>query len=485
MRIRRPLSLVASSLVMLAAAAAPLLAQSTRQLTAEDYARAEKFLAQGTVPLVTGFGVRPTWLPDGRFWYRTTVPEGSAFFVVDPAKRTRTSLFDARRLATALAAATGGRVDAARLPFQSVDLEKDNRAITVSLQGKRWRCDLQQYACTTADTARPAGAVPANASLSPDGQRAVFIRDFNLWVRELATGAERQLTTDGIKDFGYATDNAGWVHSANPVVSWSPDSRQVATFQHDGRGVRDMYLVSTNVGAPKLEAWKYPMPGDSAVFRISRVVIDVGAGGSAPRMTRLQLPPDFHRSTVSDHVNCGGEICDLQWFPDGSRFAFVSSSRDHKHAWFRIADARTGEVRTLFEETSQTQIGDASLNEHLWKILPASNELIWWSQKEGWLQLYLHDLATGKLKNRITAGEGNVDEIVSVDEKSRTIFFLGAGKEPGRDPYFQHFYRIGFDGKGQKLLTPEVANHVVSLSPDGRYFADSYSTPNTPPGFNP
>jgi dipeptidyl aminopeptidase/acylaminoacyl peptidase len=477
MRIRRHV-LSFAAFGMLVAAGTPLLAQS-RQLTAEDYARAERFLAPQTVPLVTGFGVRPTWLPDGRFWYRTTAADGAAFYVVDPAKRSRTSLFDARRLATALAAATGARVDASRLPFQSVDLEKDNRGITVSLQGKRWRCDIQQYACTTADTnaARAAGETPPNSSVSPDGRRAVFIRDYNLWVKELATGKETQLTSDGVKDFGYATDNAGWVHSPNPVVSWSPDSRRVATFQHDGRGAREMALVSTNVGAPTIDIWKYPMPGDSIVFRITRVVIDV----DTPKVTRLQMAPDFHRSTVSDHVNCGGELCDLQWFPDGARLAFVSSSREHKHAWFRVADARTGEVKTLFEETSKTQIGDASLNEHLWKILPASNELIWWSQKEGWLQLYLHDLATGRLKNRITSGEGNVDEIVRVDEKSRTIFFLGAGKEPGRDPYFQHLYRIGFDGKGLKLLTPEVANHVVSVSPDGRYFADSWSTPDTPP----
>ena len=482
MRIRRPVLSLAFGLL---AAGTPLAAQATRQLTAEDYARAERFLAQGTLPLVTGFGVRPTWLPDGRFWYRTSVPEGAAFYVVDPARRTRTSLFETQRLATALAAATGSRVDASRLPFQSVDLDKDGRGIHVRVQGRRWHCDLQQYSCTPGDTnaaARADGRAGLYSSVSPDGRRAVFIRDYNLWVMELATGRETQLTTDGIKDFGYATDNAGWVHSDNPVLTWSPDSRRIATFQHDGRGVREMHMVSTNVGAPKLETWKYPFPGDSVVFRITRVVIDVGADGGAPKVTRLQMEPDFHRSTVSDHVSCSGNtVCDLQWFPDGSRIAFVSSSRDHKRAWMRVADARTGEVRTLFEETSKTQIGDASLNEHLWKILPASNELIWWSQKEGWLQLYLHDLATGRLKNRITSGDGNVDEIVRVDEKSRTIWFLGAGKEPGRDPYFQHLYRIGFDGKGLKLLTPEVANHVVSLSPDGRYFADSRSTPDTPP----
>ena len=97
------------------------------------------------------------------------------------------------------------------------------------------------------------------------------------------------------------------------------------------------------------------------------------------------------------------------------------------------------------------EAGDASLTENLWRVLPASNELIWWSQRDNWTHLYLYDLNSGRLKNRITTGDGNVDDILRVDEKARTIYFMGQGKEPGRDPYFQHLYRIGFDGVGQVL----------------------------------
>jgi dipeptidyl aminopeptidase/acylaminoacyl peptidase len=469
----RPLRLV--PLLLVAPLAAPLLAQQPRQLTAEDYARAERALGTTTAPLVTGTGVRPTWLPDGRFWYRVSVPDGTAYMVVDPAKRTRAPLFDQARLAAALSQATGERVQGNRLPFQDLDLSPDARTLTVSVQRRRWRCDLQRYACAPGDSLR----IPENASVSPDGKRAVYIRDNDLWLRELATGADTQLTTDGVQDYGYATDNAGWTHSDRPVVTWSPDSRQVATFQHDARGVRDMYLVSTNVSNPRLQAWKYPLPGDSVVFRIERVIVSLQDG--QPRVVRLRMPPDAHRSTVSDHIACGGEICDVQWYPDGSTLAFVSSARDHKTAWFRVADARTGEVRTLFEERMPTQVGDASFPEKLWRVLPASNELIWWSQRDNWIHLYLYDLTTGQLKNRITSGEGNVEDVVRVDEKARVIYFMGQGKEAGRDPYFQHLYRIGFDGRGEALLTPEDANHVVSMSPDGRYFVDTYSTPTTPP----
>ncbi|HSJ14384.1 MAG TPA: DPP IV N-terminal domain-containing protein [Longimicrobiales bacterium] len=457
-----------------------LSAQEARQLTADDYARAERFLGVNTMPLVQGMVSAPAWLDGGRVSYRVTTPGGFSFMVVDPARGSRAELFDLQRMGAALAAASGGQVEPARLPPQSFRVSKDGRTLEVPTADQVWRCDLQTYACAAADTAAARNA-PPNSIPSPDGRWAAFIRDHNLWARDLTTGRDVPLTTDGIEDFGYATDNAGWLHSDRPVLTWSADSRKIATFQHDGRGVNDMYLVSTNVGSPRLEAWKYPLPGDSVIFRISRVVIDLGAEGG-PQVVRFQMPPDAHRSTVTDHVACNGNsVCDLQWYPDGSHIAFVSSSRDHKQAWFRIADAGTGAVRTLFEERSETQIGDASLSENLWKVLPASNELIWWSQRDNWIHLYLYDLATGRLKNRITTGDGNVTDIVHVDERARTIYFMGQGKEPGRDPYFQHLYRIGFDGRNQRLLTPENAHHVITPSPDGRHFIDGYSTPDTPP----
>src|SRR5260370_12684378 len=94
--------------------------------------------------------------------------------------------------------------------------------------------------------------------------------------------------------------------------------------------------------------------------------------------------------------------------------------------------------------------------------------------------MYLYDIATGKLKNQITHGEGNVTQVLHVDEKERTIYFLGVGKEAGVDPYFQHYYSIKFDGKDMKLLTPENADHAITPSPDGRYFVDVYSTVTHP-----
>jgi dipeptidyl aminopeptidase/acylaminoacyl peptidase len=467
--------------------AVPAIAQQTSNaqnaLTAADYARAEKWMGYNTNPLVFRAGVRPVWQGDGRFWYRVTTAEGSEFVMVESASGTKTPAFDHAKLAEALSTAAGSKFDAHHLPFTDFELSADGQTISFSAQRRRWKCDLTAGKCEAAGAAPAAGQGAAgrggvgNSIMSPDKKRAAFIRDFNLWVRDAASGKETQLTTDGVKDFGYATDNAGWTHSDRPVLVWSPDSKKIATFQQDQRGVGEMYLVETRVGHPTLQAWKYPLPGDEVVTTIQRVIIEV----DTPRVIRLKLPPDQHRSTLCDDVQCrGGEWADVEWTPDATQLAFVSTSRDHKHAQLRIADAATGNIRDVLEETAETQYesGQGRFN---WRYLPAKNEVIWYSERDNWGQLYLYDATTGKLKNQITSGDGVVTQLLKVDEKNRQLYFLAAGREKGRDPYFIHLYRVGFDGKNLSLLTPEDGNHEISLSPSGSFFFDSYSKPDVPP----
>lgn len=457
-------------------------------LTAADYAHAEKFMPYNTNPLVYGAD-RVTWLSGDHFWLRSTSPEGSEYVIVDAATGERKPAFDHAALAAALSKATGGHYDPKHLPARSLGFSDDGQAFSFVIRGNRWECTLQNYECSEKEAVSGMGfgqqneslsariAFEHNESLSPDGQKAVFIRDYNLWVRDIPSDKETQLTTDGVKDFGYATDNAGWTYSDRPIVLWSPDSKKIATYQQDQRGDGEMYVVHTQVGHPKLEEWKYPLPGDPVVTTIQRVVIDL----DGPRVVRFQMPPDQHRSTLCDDVACKpGEWSDVQWSPDSTHVAFVSTSRDHRHEQLRVADAATGEVRDVLKEDVSTfyESGNGMVD---WRYLPASNEVIWFSERDNWGQLYLYDLQSGQLKSQITTGEGNVTQVLRVDEKNRVIYFLGVGKEKGRDPYFIHFYRIGFDGSNLKLLTPENANHDVTLSPSGRYFVDSYSTPDTPP----
>ncbi len=443
------------------------------KLTAEDYRRGENALSAHTYPLVFRDDVRPSWLDGHRFWYRNSIPEGQEFILVDARKKTKAQAFDHEKLAAALTKATGTNYTAFQLPFSSFEFAQGGQAIVFQAKDKQFTCNLKTYAWTLEEEPERPGR---KYFLSPDGAKAAFIRDFNLWMKDVATGEETQLTTDGEEDFGYATNNAGWIKSERPVLLWSPDSKKIATFQHDGRGVGEMYLATTNVGHPKLEAWKYPLPGDSLIFRIHRVVIHL----DGPRVVRLQMPPDPHRSSVTDHVaGRDGTFLDVEWSADGNQLAFLSNSRDHKEAVLRVADPETGEVRSVLEEREETFF-ESGYRVSNWHVLKESNEVIWFSQRSDWGHLYLYDLTTGQLKHPITQGGWNVLQVLKVGEKERTIYFTGVGKEPG-DPYFQYLYRVGIDGSGLQLLTPDSANHEISLSPSGEYFVDSYSTPATPP----
>ena len=448
-------------------------AQSPRALTAADYARAERLMGYNTTALVSGGGVSPTWLPDDRFWYRNTTRNGPEFILVDPARKTRARAFDHARRAAALARAADTTVDPMRLPFTRIELSPDLLSVTVEVRRRRWTCDTAGASCAPA----PAAPAPRNSVTSPDGKRAVFIRDYDLWLKDLSTGQETALTSDGVKDYGYATDNAGWTSSDRPIVLWSPDSRKIATYQQDQRKVGEMYLVESKAGHPTLKAWKYPLPGDSIITMIERVVIDV----DGRKVVRLQMPPDQHRSTTCDDVACEGpgEWGDVQWSPDGSQLAFVSTSRDHKRAWLRLADAATGAVREVMQDSSPTFF-ESGFDRVNWKYLPASGEVIWYWHRPEWGHLYLYDLETARLKNPVTSGDWNVLQVLRVDPRDRTVFFLGAGREPG-DPYFRHFYRVKLDGSGLKALSPEDADHQISVSPSGRYFVDVYSKPDVPP----
>jgi dipeptidyl-peptidase-4 len=476
---------VAAGLVLGFGAASGAMAQG-KQLTAEDYARAEKWMAYNVNSLVYHGVTRPTWMEDGRFWYRDNGPQGVTYVVVDPAKGTKAPAFDQEKLAAALTTATSGKMkaEAHHLVISEIEFSSADKTVTVGNGSRKFRCDLNGVGtCSEIPVpgAKPgepvAGRTRAASDVSPDKKKAAFIRDWNLWIRDTTTGKETQLTTDGVKDFGYATDNAGWTMSDNPILVWSPDSKRIATFQQDQRKTGEMYLVPVTNSHPALRAWKYPLVGDKDVTMIERVVIDV----DSKQVVRLKMPPDQHRSTLCDDVSCrgGSGWDDVQWSDDSKHLAFVSTSRDHKTEALRIADAASGQIRDVMGETT-AKFYESGNNKVNWKYLPKTNEIIWFSEKDDWGQLYLFDLTTGKLKTQITHGEGNVTQVLHVNEKIRTIYFLGVGKEAGRDPYFQHYYSVKFDGSEMKLLTPENADHEITASPDGKYFVDVYSTVTQP-----
>lgn len=400
----------------------------TKTLTEADYQRAVSVLGSNPAKLVDN-SIQPQWLPDGRLWYRALTKDAAIYKLYNPA-------------------------DGKMLTANSRE-ELFKAAQAKSEDGPMFRWDAP----------------------SPDGKYVAFVRNWNLWIREVATKKEIALTTDGVKDFGYATDNAGWVHSDRAILLWSPDSKKIATYRQDQRPVSDMYLVKTTVGAPKLEAWKYPLPQDSAIIMIHRVIIDIS---SERKVIQLKMEPDPRRSTLGDNITSGAALADAEWSADSKQLVFVSTSRDHKVEKVRVANSETGDVKDIFEERVATQY-ESGQDDISWRYLSQTNEIIWYSERSDWGHLYLYDAVTGKLKNAITTGAFVVREIAHLDEKSRVVYFIAGGKEPDVNPYFRYLYRVDFSGKNLKLLTPEAGDHSIRFSPDKKYFTDTYSQPDVPP----
>ena len=368
-------------------------AYAPESLSNTDYDGAAKFLSRATYPLVSGMSVRATWINNNHFWYRETTPEGYKFLTVNAKKGKMSPSFDHEKLATALSELRNEKIEPSKLPFYSISYSDDMKSVSFTVKGDYYNYNIKNNQCEAGVSEASAGR---NTVKSPDGKHAAFIRDYNLWVKDLVSGKEKQLTHDGVKDFGYATDNAGWRKSKRPVLLWSPDSKKIATFQMDEHGVGEMYMISTKAGHPKLEAWRYPLPEDSVIFRIHRVVIDVVNS----QVIRLKMKPDQHRSTITDDIaGRDGSFLDVEWSPDATKLAFVSVSRDHKKVVLRVADPETGMVRDVLNEETDTffESGYNSIN---WKILPESGELIWFSQRSNWGHLYLYSLGTGDLKNQ-------------------------------------------------------------------------------------
>ncbi|HEU4856142.1 MAG TPA: DPP IV N-terminal domain-containing protein [Rhodanobacteraceae bacterium] len=451
-----------------------------RQLTDADYAQAVKFLPQNVDPLVDHAVQRATWLDATHFWYIDHDASGDHILEMDAATGKAAPAFDQAKLANALGTARGKPVKAEKWPRSGFDFHVLPAGdLDVQYADAWYRCDLSGVGvCTQRSKLLNSGDEPG--LVSPDGKLLAFVRDWNLWVRDLATGKETQLTHDGVKDYGYATQNAGWVHGDGAILRWSPDSKKIATYRQDQRDVGEMYTVDTRVGHPKLDAWKYPLPGDKKVFMIEPVVIDV----AARKLVRLKMVPEQRLSTLCDTLACdAGEPytwSDAKWAPDGKTPALVSTSRDRQHETFRIADAATGAVRTAFQFHYKPyyESGHGRVN---WQYLPHSNQAIWPSEQNDWNNLYLYDLRTGQPLRAVTAGAGNVTEVLHLDRARHTLWFVGVGRTPGVNPYYRQFFKVDIDSGKTTLLTPEAADHTITLSPDGKYFVDSWSTPITPP----
>jgi dipeptidyl aminopeptidase/acylaminoacyl peptidase len=450
-----------------------------------DYARAERFLTWNTAKLVYGDVVAPRWFGAGdRFWYRVTTQRGAEFMLVETgggtAPATRRPFFDNARLAAAITLAGDTTISPNRLPFREFTLGDEGRdagAIEFDLRGRRYRCDVAAYRCTTGDTL--SSRVPY--ARSPDGRWEAFVRAHNVWIRRTDRSDSAQLTTDGAELFAYgsAAPRPGQLirrTPVRPILQWSPDSRKIAVARIDERRVQTIPLYSSTSQRPKAYTYPYALPGDSVIPVFDTFILDI----ESRRAVRVDAPPQTAQANGITGMRDSTWIT-VKWAKDAATLYLTHADRGPRRLVLLAADAATGATRVVAGDSSRTYVelnldGAGTPN---WRIL-SSGDVIWFSERDGWAHLYRY-AADGRLRNRITEGPWTVGDIVHIDETAGRIWFTARGREPGRHPAFAHLYRASLDGAGLQLLTPEDGDHTIRFAPDGRTFVDTWSRVDVPP----
>ncbi len=302
----------------------------------------------------------------------------------------------------------------------------------------------------------PPSTPEALKGASPDNKWGIFVRDNNLILIDAATKKETPLTTDGTAQDAYTNE-----------IWWSPNSRYCAVMKVVPAQEHKVYLVESSPTTqiqPKLRTLDYLKPGD----RIEKPRV-----GIVDVMTKkVTLVPD---ALYPNPFN----LIEQEWTPDSKTFTFLYNQRGHQLLRWVAVDPTNAQAHPILEEKSKTFISWTS-RVYLHTI-PAKNEAIWMSERDGWNHLYLYDTQTGRVKNPITQGEWVVRSVERVDEEKRQIWFRACGNYPKQDPYYIHYGRVNFDGSGLTWLTSADGTHKLEFSPNGQYYLDTYSRVDMPP----
>ncbi|MDB9724246.1 DPP IV N-terminal domain-containing protein [bacterium] len=431
--------------------------------TLERYRRAEALEHESIDgAMVSNALIQPHWIGDSdQFWYiRSTEDKGTEYRLVNAKTVNNTAAFDHKKLATALADTEGEPVTESTLPISH--LEFCDATVSFNAFDKRWQFDGELK------TIKSLVTYPAHWLISPDGTKAVFVKDYNLWVRDLNGGEERALTHDGQQHYAYAAqtegrDLVGDFIGPEPLVIpealWSPDSSQLFTVQMDERQVRDLptmlYVPQDGTIAPRVNERKYALPGDKEVVQYRVLIIDVATG--------TEIAADY--PPIEDSFVWLGPFSGNRawWSGDSGQAYFVDMTRGQRTARVIGFDSTTGKSHCLFEESSSTYV-ELSLDfEHpsMLMPLPETNELLWFSERSGWGHLYLYDLTTGELKNPVTSGDFLVRNVLYFDSQSREVFTQIAGRVEGKNPYYRELARVNIDSGEMTIIA--ASDHDYSL----------------------
>ncbi len=410
-----------------AVAASCMVLTAAAQGEADDYRRAFDAPRRFSWDKVTGTASGAVWTEQGdKFYYRSHTAEGDIYRVVDVATKSRSDYKTIEEVRAALG-----------LPEP-----EERRPRGPHAPAKHWM---------VTDPETEGGPV-----LSPDGKSEAFVKNHNIYVRDVESGKERAVTFDGGMGFYYSA-----------YMNWSPDSRRIAASKLRRAEKHYVSFVESSPAdrlQPKLHTMEYCKPGDDVDYREPRIV-DVATGETFAPATDLFA----HQYSLSHPYWLGD---------DSDKIYFEYNERGHKVYRLLEYSASTGAVRPVVEETSDKFVNYS----RLWRrYIDGGRKLLWTSERDNHNHIYLYDVASGRVERQITSGEWYVRGIDRVDEEQGVIYFTASGMNRREDPYLVHWYRIGLDGRDMVCLTPEDGEHSVVFSPDRRYLVDTYSRADMPP----
>jgi len=485
-----------------------------------NYDLAAQFSQKRISQLVFSTSLTPNWFRDSdKFWYAWTTPSGTRYWIVDPETGQRTPAFDTEKLAMEITQIVRDPFDAQHLPIENLKLKDDKylrfdikstREVPDTLAEKRAAREKKegdktpstqpmtkkvyhfQYELATGKLSEykpDKKEYPEWASVSPDGQTGVYVKNANLyWMdkENLAKAAEdekdstlveHRITTDGIRNYGFGGDNYMGDTEQDTTkrvraesVVWSPDSKHFVAVKYDMRKIKELWVInSLSQPRPTLQTYKYQMPGEPGPTE--ELYVFSMPDGSARRY-HINAFKD-QETTVSVRPRKHREIYDKYrsrvWLGDNDGFWLVRGSRDlHRMDVCRL-DLDADSTRTVISERMNTYIENRQIH-----LVGGGKQLLWWSERNGWANLYLYN-ADGSLVRNLTPGAYHVEDILQLNEKEGYVLFSACGVNPGENPYQMHTWRVSLSGGAIRQLDMDDMNVEARVSDDGRWLVGNCS----------
>ncbi len=488
-----------------------------------NYELAARFSPDKLKKMIFSTSVDAHWMKKSdRFWYEYETSQGKKWLLVDPVRRIKTPLFDSDKLAAELTRAVKDPFDGQHLKLDNMKLLADENTLqftvksTAEVLKKDWaelkaknknskdslekkvhtfQFNLISQQLKEIETEKEPTRL-AWANISPDSSKVVYVKNFNLFwmdkanflkaVKDLkdTTLVENAITKDGVADYEYGwgdrgEDNVEVEKKKNdrkraPVL-WSADSKQFILTRTDQRKVKDLWVIhNTREPRPTLETYKYAMPGEKEQPQSDLVHY------SFDTRTLSNLPIDTFKdqtlslwSTTPAANTRDDDFRPTTWLGNATEFYFAISSRDLKRVDVLRWNLKTNQKELVIEERSNTYI-DFEKPELL------GNDLIWWSERDGWGHFYLYG-KDGTIKRQLTSGPYHTAGAARVDGTLRKLYFTANGKEKGEDPYYEHLYSVSLDGGAVTLLNKGDFNHEISINDGASYFVSNFSRVNAVP----